>query len=310
MRVLVTGANGHLGVKLIRHLNRLSGAAVEVVALVRSARAAAALQAAKVRATIRIVDYRDHQSLGDAGAGCDYVVHLVGTIKESRDNSFKQAHEETCAALVAARLGAARIVCLGLLGTGEVGTGEVDTAPTNACFSSRARAEAILLAGPIPVTVIRLPMVLGENDFASGALARQASALCCFTFRAASLEQPIYSGDVVDAIVACLSTTPAGDMTGASSILDLAGLESLSREALIRRAGRCLGHQPSVISIPLWLGKLMAGLLERISSNPPVTRAMLGVLDHDDRIDPAPACQQLGLQLTPLDDMLTRIYHG
>jgi hypothetical protein len=31
---------------------------------------------------------------------------------------------------------------------------------------------------------------------------------------------------------------------------------------------------------------------------------MLGVLEHDDRIDPAPAAEQLGLELTPLDDTL------
>jgi hypothetical protein len=43
---------------------------------------------------------------------------------------------------------------------------------------------------------------------------------------------------------------------------------------------------------------------ERWLANPPVTRAMLGVLEHDDRIDQAPAAEQLGLELTPLDDTL------
>ena len=40
----------------------------------------------------------------------------------------------------------------------------------------------------------------------------------------------------------------------------------------------------------------------------PVTRAMLGVLDHDDRIDPQPACAELGLTLTPLDETLRRTF--
>jgi hypothetical protein len=34
---------------------------------------------------------------------------------------------------------------------------------------------------------------------------------------------------------------------------------------------------------------------------------MLGVLDHDDDIDPAPAAARLGIQLTPLDETLRRI---
>jgi hypothetical protein len=33
---------------------------------------------------------------------------------------------------------------------------------------------------------------------------------------------------------------------------------------------------------------------------------MLEVLEHDDRIDPAPACARLGLRLTPLDITLRR----
>ena len=31
---------------------------------------------------------------------------------------------------------------------------------------------------------------------------------------------------------------------------------------------------------------------------------MLGVLDHDDDIDPKPCCDRLGLKLTPLDETL------
>ena len=32
---------------------------------------------------------------------------------------------------------------------------------------------------------------------------------------------------------------------------------------------------------------------------------MLGVLEHDDRVDPAEACAQLGITLTPLDETTT-----
>jgi hypothetical protein len=54
------------------------------------------------------------------------------------------------------------------------------------------------------------------------------------------------------------------------------------------------------------LGVLAAWVLERVSANPPVSRAMLGVLDHDDRIDPGPALGILGLTLTSLSEALTR----
>ena len=42
-----------------------------------------------------------------------------------------------------------------------------------------------------------------------------------------------------------------------------------------------------------------------VSSHPPVTRAMLEILDHDDEIDNTEAVETLGLgALTSLDEML------
>ncbi|MEE8244625.1 MAG: hypothetical protein V3R27_06500, partial [Pseudomonadales bacterium] len=86
---------------------------------------------------------------------------------------------------------------------------------------------------------------------------------------------------------------------------ELAGPEALTRRELTHRAAACLGRTTTVLSLPIGVGMLMAGLLERLP-NPPVTRAMLGVLDHDDRIDAHAAARALGLELTPLQDMLAR----
>jgi hypothetical protein len=35
---------------------------------------------------------------------------------------------------------------------------------------------------------------------------------------------------------------------------------------------------------------------------------MLEVLEHDDDVDPEPACRRLGITLTPLDDALGRAF--
>ena len=59
--------------------------------------------------------------------------------------------------------------------------------------------------------------------------------------------------------------------------------------------------------IPLALVRGFAALAERITASPPLTTAMLDVLEHDDRIDPKPACDALGITLTPLDDTLRRV---
>ncbi len=291
MKIAITGANGNLGRRLIDRLAPHH----QLRAIVRSERARQTLlNQFGSDLDIVIVDYGDVEGLTGALNGFDKIVHLVGIIKESAANPFERAHEQACAALVraASAAGLRGIVHLSIVGASETST--------NACLASRGRADRLLVAGDVPATVIRVPMVLGEGDYASAALVRQAKRSVVFTFRAASLEQPIYAGDVV----AALETALAGDAAG---IVELAGPETLSRRDLIERMAAVIGREPPlVVSLPLGLGMMIAAIAER-RANPPVTRAMLGVLDHDDRIDVVPTCERLGLKLTPLDEMLRHI---
>ena len=52
---------------------------------------------------------------------------------------------------------------------------------------------------------------------------------------------------------------------------------------------------------------IVAGVLERVSDNPPMTGAMLGGLDHDDNIGGDACAQKLGITLTSLDETLKKI---
>lgn len=288
----ITGANGHLGQRL---LGRLAPEG-PVRALVRSARAAEQVRGLGLgdAVDVRIVDYGDADALAEALAGCRAAVHLVGIIKESAGNQYEDAHEGTCRALAAgaARAAVQRIVYLSILGS--------EPRSANACLASKGAAEQILQQGSVPATVLRVPMVLGENDYAAAALAARAQRGFNVLLRGASLEQPIYAGDVVDAVVAALAAAAP------AAAYDLAGPESLSRTSLVHRAARAVGRRTRVLSVPVGLGMALAWLLETVSRNPPVTRAMLGVLDHDDRVNTAPAVAALGITLTPLEVTLER----
>jgi NADH dehydrogenase len=289
---LITGANGHLGRALI---HRLAGRKLRAV--VRSQRAAAVLRALPEAPEIAVVGYADAEALAGAAAGCDAVVHLVGILKESRSARYGDAHEGTARALAAAarRAGFRRVVYLSILGA------RADSG--NDCLASKARAEAILLESPLETTVLRVPMVLGGDEPASRALRARARARVVPLVRGgASLEQPIDAADVVEAIVAALARPEL-----AGRALDLAGPESLSQRELVRRAAALLGRPPPrVVAVPLAAARGLAALAERFLADPPLTPAMLGVLDHDDRIDPEPAVRALGIALTPLDDTLRR----
>ena len=293
-RVLVTGANGHLGRRL---LARLAGER-PLRAVVRSERAAAQIAELPAAADVdvAVLDYADAGALTRAAEGCSHAVHLVGILKESSTSRYEQAHEATSRALVQAATshGLKRIVTLSILGSAP-------DSP-NACLASKGRAEQILLEAKVPALVLRVPMVLGEGDHASRALAGRAGGSSALLTRGgASLEQPIYAGDVVEALVAGVTAPDLDDVS-----LDLAGPESLTQRELVLRAAKLRGAAPWIIPVPRFAPFVAAALLEAVSKDPPVTRAMLGVLDHHDSVDPVAAARRLGIELTPLDETLRR----
>jgi NADH dehydrogenase len=291
-RLLVTGANGQLG----RRLLATRPAIWQVTAVVRSARACAALRRvlpADSPHDIVVIDPCDAHALAEAARGCQAAVHLIGTIKEARDNRYADAHERPLAALLDAATTCAlkHIVYVSIIGA----------APDSAsrCLRARAAVEDRLTHAGIPACIVRVPMVLGEGDRASRALLRRARAGRVWLWRGTSLEQPIYAGDLVAAIEVALRTRAQG-------MLELAGPEVLTRIELVRRAAVRFGRAPAIHSLPLAFGLVLAGVLETLLPRPRITRDMLRVLDHDDTIDPGPAARRLAIELTPLDTTLAR----
>jgi NADH dehydrogenase len=297
-RILITGANGHLGRRLIRKLAARPGEVRAVRAVVRSERAARTLRELPDTPglEIAVLDYGDVDALSRAAAGCEAAVHLVGIIKEGSRSRYVEAHEATSEALSLAAAGAGmrRVVYLGI-------TGSHPDSP-NACLASKGRAEQILLDGATPALILRVPMVLGPDDVASRALRAQARSRFVPLLRGgASREQPIDADDVVAAILSGIERSDLDDVA-----LDLAGPESLSRRSLLERTAALHGNRPTVIPIPLRLLLAAAFLLETFLRDPPLTRAMVGVLDHDDVVDSEKTCEQLGIRLTALDQTLRR----
>lgn len=292
--MVVTGANGNLGRALLRAL--AGRASYRVRALVRSERAARQLIGTSTDAEVWQVDPLDEAQLAAATLGFDAVVHLVGILKEGSGRRYRDAHEGSAEALAgaASQSGCGHIVYVSILGA--------DRADPNPCLASKGRAEAILCAGAVPTTVLRLPMVIGEDEPATHALRARARRPVVFLLDGGQrLDQPIDARDVIAAIGTILEHPPA-----AGSILELAGPEALPYRELLTRAAALWGRTPRAVALPLPLAQLVARWAERWLDDPPLTAAMLDVLARDDAIDPKPACDALGLELTPLAETLSR----
>lgn len=293
--IVITGANGRLGRSLLARLDETSHPRVR--ALVRSERAKKTIEAENFDPApdIRIVDYTRPRQMEDALSGAKCVVHLVGIIKETPGTRYVAAHEQTChtLALAASRAGIERIVYLSILGA--------TPDSKNACLASKGRAEAMLIDDRVTTAVIRVPMVIGGDDPASLSLRKQArSRSIRLVGGGHTRQQPIDARDVVRAVLAACDAEPGRDLS-----LDAGGPECLSHRDLVLRAARLWNNEPRFRSIPTALARFGVDFLERILPNPPITRAMFDILQHDDRVDTDAFCQKLGLELTPLDTTLS-----
>ncbi len=290
----ITGANGNLGQRLIRELLSEGANVTAVVRSTRAERELARAVAKSPRLHIEVIDFAETLLLAQAAYGAQYAVHLVGILKATKRAPYAQAHEASCTSLSRALKSTSveHITYLSILGARP--------SSSNLCLASKGRAERILHRSATPACTLRVPMVIGERDYASKMLSQRANLASSVTFRASSLEQPIYADDLVAAICSAARL-------GLEGGLNLAGPESLSRAELYSRAAAVLGRTTSVRSIPMFIGHTLAWFLELFMAEPPVTRAMLGVLDHDDQIDVAKALRILELeQLTDLDTMLRK----
>lgn len=296
-RVLVTGANGQIGRRLIERLAR-SNPTVPVRAAVRSTRAAKMLESLpeETRPEISIVDYRNAAELAQATRDCRYAVHLVGILVETANSCYEDAHEASTRAIAeaAALADLRRVVYLSILGS--------DPKSANACLASKGRAEQILLGAETPALILRVPMVIGPGDTTANIVRREAlSRALPLAAGGRAKTQPIYASDLVQAIVAGLERDDLDDL-----ILDLAGPESLSQREFIQRAAQLYDRRPHVVSVPRALILSVAGFAERFFANPPITKTALEVILADDDVDPEPARRKLGIELTPLDEILRR----
>lgn len=293
--IVVTGANGQLGRALLSKL--AADSHPHVRALVRSERARKTIDDANIEPPpqIEIVDYTSPKQMEAALRGARCVIHLVGIIKEMPGTRYVEAHEQTChaLALAASRAGIERIVYLSILGSSP----DSD----NPCLASKGRAETLLLDDRVPTTVLRVPMVIGGDDPASHSLRKQARATSLRLIGGGrTLQQPIDARDVVRAILSACTAEPGRDLS-----LDAGGPECLSHRNLVIRAARLWQNEPRIGSIPLALARFAVSCLDTILPNPPITRAMFDILQHDDRVDPEPFCKILGIELTPLDTTLS-----
>ncbi len=268
--VVVTGANGQVGRQL---LTALQGKCQNVVALVRTA--------TDLPASTVIADWLHAPEAQTAIAQADAVVHLAGNLKP-KDGDYVGANLKTTEALVSALNPAQtqRVIFLSYVGA--------TAHAANAYLATKAKAEQLLQASGVPVTIFRCTHIIGspaQPGATATPLLSQSDKPVVILGSGKQRVAPIYLDDVVAAIVAALQQDQNG-------VFDLAGAEELSMDELATLLNRRQTVRKS------HLPNLIARLLPWVTRDLPA--ALVDVMLTDSVGNPQSTVAAFSLKLTPL----------
>ncbi len=291
MRIVVAGASGYVGSRLVPELLRRGH---EVVATCSSAPEPGRFSwGAEV--TWARMPAQDEQAVDQVLHGTDAVCYLVHSLPH-RDFAVVDRRAAEVVARGAARAGLRRLVYLsGLVPAGDPGR-------LSAHLRSRLEVELILAAGPVPATVLRAGVVIGAGS-TSFEIVRQVSALSWVQpvpGWAGSRVQPVSVADVVDHLADAL----AGSATGS---WDIGGGDVVSYAQLMQRYARAAGTLRLQLPVPGVPAAAAAALAPLVCAAPWWTvHALVQSMQHDMVCRPERTLALRGRPAVGLDEALRR----
>lgn len=302
--VTIFGGSGFLGRHLVRRLAK-TGARITIA--VRDPEAAKFLRPMGDvgQVTPIKVNILDDRSVAAAVEGAEAVVNLIGVLYESGRHSFQAVHAEAPVrmARAAKAVGAERFVHVSAIGANAAGP--------STYARSKAAGEAGLLSAFPTATILRPSIVFGpEDNFFNqfAALGRLLPFLPLFG-GGQSKFQPVYVGDVADALMAALTRADVAGRT-----FELGGPRVYSFKELMTLTMTMTGRRKPLVSIPFGLAAIQASVLELLPS-PLLTRDQLKQLAVDNVVAPGqPGLAALDITPTAaemiLPTYLTRFKQG
>ena len=207
------------------------------------------------------LDVHSSDALARGLAGCDAAVNLVG-ILNPRDCTFHDAHVALAENVVGAcrKAGVAKLLHMSALRANGAGPSEY--------LRTKAEGEARVRRGAgaeVRVTSLRPSVVFGPGDsffnrFATLlAMSPGLFPLACPESKFA----PVYVGDVVEAIVRCLTAKSETDHR-----LELAGPRVYTLRRLVEYTAQTAGLRRRVTGLGDFLSRLQARVMERLPGPP------------------------------------------
>jgi NADH dehydrogenase len=290
-RTAVLGGSGFIGRYVVKRL----AARGEVVAVgCRNAEAAKFLRTmgdvGQVEPLNVTID--DEVLLPAFLAGSGAVVNCVGILRESGSQTFERVHHIGPARMArfARDAGVERFVHISAIGA--------DPRSPSAYARTKGAGEAAVRDAFPTVTILRPSVVFGPEDqffnrFASMAM---ISPVLPLIGGGETRFQPVYVGDVADAVIKSLD-----DPATAGRTYELGGPKIYTFRELLELLLREIRRKRWFIELPFGVAELQARLMA-ILPNPPMTPDQVELLKRDNIVSPgALTLSSLGITPTPVE---------
>lgn len=281
--ITVLGGGGFVGRYVVQRL-LTRGARVRIAQ--RNPRAATFLKPLGGLGQTQFVaaDVRDAASIARAVAGSDAVINLVGAFG---DMQAVQADGAGHVAAAAAAAGVRTLVHVSAIGA--------DRDSLSAYGRSKGDGEAAVRATFPGAAILRPSIVFGREDqFINRFAAMMRVSPVIPVIAPATKFQPVYVGDVADAVVAALAPAAAGQL------YELGGPEVLTMTALLRWIADATGRSPLFVDVPDFVASALASGLGW-APGAPITKDQWLMLQQDNvAAADAAGLAQLGIVPTSL----------
>lgn len=296
--VTIFGGSGFVGTQLVQALARRGyriRVAVRRPDLAGHVRPLGSVgQVTPIQANVRNAD-----SVARAVQGAGVVVNLAGIGFERGPNRFRAVHVMGAKniAEAAKAAGAKTLVHMSTLGA--------DADSASAYLRTKALGEEAVLAAFPQAVVMRAQMIFGQDDTFFNRLGTMTRFFPVLPVAGATSRfQPVYVGDVAEAIAAAV-----GGAGKTGRIYELGGPEVATSKELFERVVRETGRSNPLVPVPAGIAKLLAFPFSLLWFDPLVTGDQIDMLQSDGVVSEAAVKEKrtlagLGIEPTAMGAVL------
>ena len=293
-KIFVTGANGFVGRHLVQRLLN-SGFIVRGLILPGEI-------PFEEHENLRwhVGDITDSQNMQDASQSCDQVVHLAGIVANPSLEINRRVNTDATATILrlAEDLNYERFIFMS--------AAAVKFTEPNAYGISKKMAEDIVSASDVEWAILRTPLIIGKG---SEEFERFVEFVEKFPFvvpifgRGNVIKRPVFIDDVVDALVALVTSTKIE-----TRIYEVACNEKVTLDQLVDAVLAFKGLKKHKIHIPVSISLAMAAVAEALlGTRSPITRDIVKGLNEDIIFDTDEVIANEPLKLHTLSQSLDKL---